>query len=108
VDISYFESGYIDPKYFTTVYDGESLLEVFASELTTAGTQVDVTAILTSSFTTSASGYLSIRISSTPIAITATNTGGASSFDGISAGAGRTEFSYFGDLKIDAGPLVEV
>lgn len=105
MDISYFESGYIDPQYFTTIYDGEALLEAFASQVVTVGNIVETSATLSSSFTVTASGFLSYRVTPDPLAITNTNTGGASSLDGISTGLGDTTYDYFAALKIDAGPI---
>jgi hypothetical protein len=105
VDISYFESGYIDPQYFTTVYDGEVYLDALTSQVVTLGNIVETSATLSSSFTVTASGFLSYRITQDPLAITNTNTGGASGLDGVSTGLGDTTYDYFAALKIDAGPL---
>ena len=69
---------------------------------------VRTTAFLDNQTTLTAVATLVYRITPDALAITSTNTGGASSLDGVSPGLGLTTYDYFGSLKIDAGPLVEV
>jgi len=110
VDISYFDSGYIVESYFTRIADAEANLTAnftgyCQNDYIPAGG--NFTADLVYNATLQATITKVYRITPDAMAITNTNTGGASAFDGISSGLGLTTYDYFGSLKIDAGPLVE-
>lgn len=111
-DITYFESGYIVNDYFIYTADAEAQLEstvtidVHASIFNISNIK-EFAADLTTTATSQATGTIVFRPTILPFAYTYTNTGGASALDGVSSGLGITTYSYFGGLKIDAGPLVQ-
>ena len=111
MDISYFESGYIVESYFTRIANAEVNLTANFSGYTQADLIASgderASADLQATITLQATATKVYRITADPIAVSQTNTGGASAFDGISSGLGLTTYDYFGALKIDAGPLVE-
>ena len=111
MDISYFESGYIVETYFTRIADAYSQLEAnftgyCQNDYIPAGG--NFTANLEYNAVLQVTATKVYRITPDAMAITQTNTGGASAFDGVSPGIGLSTYDYFGALKIDAGPLVEV